>query len=147
MKYKECPIVRTLEVIGGKWKPIILHYLSEAPRRSGELGRLIPQASGKMLTQQLRELEADKIIRRKIYRQVPPKVEYILTPLGESLQPVMIAMCAWGETYVRGEDVEGREDRAYQNLAGMGLLTSRDSVFQAANSFAKKPHSRQRRAS
>ena len=147
MKYKECPIVRTLEVIGGKWKPIILHYLSEAPRRSGELGRLIPQASGKMLTQQLRELEADKIIRRKIYRQVPPKVEYILTPLGESLRPVMIAMCAWGETYVRGEDVEGREDRAYQNLAGMGLLTSRDSVFQAANSFAKKPHSRQRRAS
>ena len=112
--------MRTLEVIGGKWKPIILHYLSEAPRRSGELGRLIPQASGKMLTQQLRELEADKIIRRKIYRQVPPKVEYILTPLGESLRPVMIAMCAWGETYVRGEDVEGPEDRAYQNLAGMG---------------------------
>ena len=134
--------MRTLEVIGGKWKPIILHYLSEAPRRSGELGRLIPQASGKMLTQQLRELEADKIIRRKIYRQVPPKVEYILTPLGESLRPVMIAMCAWGETYVRCEDVEGSEDRAYQNLAGMGLPTSRDSVFQAANSFAKKRPSR-----
>jgi DNA-binding HxlR family transcriptional regulator len=142
MKYKECPIVRTLEVMGGKWKPIILHYLSEAPRRSGELGRLIPQASGKMLTQQLRELEADKIIRRKIYRQVPPKVEYILTPLGESLRPVMIAMCAWGETNARltpnREDVEGGEDRAYQNLAGMGLPASRDSVFQAANSFAKK---------
>jgi DNA-binding HxlR family transcriptional regulator len=142
MKYKECPITRTLEVIGGKWKPIILHYLSEAPRRSGELGRLIPQASGKMLTQQLRELEADKIIRRKIYRQVPPKVEYILTPLGESLRPVMIAMCAWGETNARltpnREDVEGGEDRAYQNLAGMGLPASRDSVFQAANSFAKK---------
>jgi len=111
--------------MGGKWKPIILHYLSEAPRRSGELGRLIPQASGKMLTQQLRELEADKIIRRKIYRQVPPKVEYILTPLGESLRPVMIAMCAWGETNARltrnREDVEGSEDRAYQNLAGMGI--------------------------
>jgi DNA-binding HxlR family transcriptional regulator len=133
MKYKECPIVRTLEVMGGKWKPIILHYLSEAPRRSGELGRLIPQASGKMLTQQLRELEADKIIRRKIYRQVPPKVEYILTPLGESLRPVMIAMCAWGETNARltrnQEDVEGSEDRAYQNLQGMGLPASTDSVF------------------
>ena len=115
--------MRTLKVIGGKWKPIILHYLSEAPRRSGELRRLIPQASGKMLTQQLRELEADKIIRRKIYRQVPPKVEYILTPLGESLRPVMIAMCAWGETNARltpnREDVDGSEDRAYQNLAGM----------------------------
>jgi len=130
--------MRTLEVIGGKWKPIILHYLSEAPRRSGELGRLIPQASGKMLTQQLRELEADKIIRRKIYRQVPPKVEYILTPLGESLRPVMIAMCAWGETNAQCEQVEGSEDRAYQKLAGMELPTSRDSVFQAANSFAKK---------
>jgi DNA-binding HxlR family transcriptional regulator len=130
--------MRTLEVIGGKWKPIILHYLSEAPRRSGELGRLIPQASGKMLTQQLRELEADKILRRKIYRQVPPKVEYILTPLGESLRPVMLAMCAWGATNAHGEDAEGNEDRAYQNLAEMGLPTSRDSVFQAANSFAKK---------
>lgn len=111
MNHKECPIVRTLEVMGGKWKPIILHYLSDAPRRSGELGRLIPQASGKMLTQQLRELEADKIIRRKIYRQVPPKVEYILTPLGESLRPVMIAMCAWGETYGCRENAEG--SRAY----------------------------------
>jgi DNA-binding HxlR family transcriptional regulator len=124
MKYKECPIVRTLEVMGGKWKPIILHYLSGAPRRSGELGRLIPQASGKMLTQQLRELEADKIIRRKIYRQVPPKVEYILTPLGESLRPVMIAMCAWGEAYARPEKVEGSQDRAYQDLAGMRSSTS-----------------------
>ena len=134
--------MRTLEVIGRKWKPITLHYLSEAPRRSGELGRLIPQASGKMLTQQLRELEADKIVRRKIYRQVPPKVEYILTPLGESLRPVMIAMCAWGETNARltrnHEDVEGSEDRAYQNLQGMGLPASTDSVFQAATSFAKK---------
>jgi DNA-binding HxlR family transcriptional regulator len=130
MNYKECPIVRTLEVIGGKWKPIILHYLSEAPRRSGELGRLIPQASGKMLTQQLRELEADKIIRRKIYRQVPPKVEYILTPLGESLQPVMLAMCAWGAANAQSEDVEGGEDRPRQNLAGMGLQTSRPRLAE-----------------
>jgi DNA-binding HxlR family transcriptional regulator len=116
-----------------QWKPIILHYLSEAPRRSGELGRLIPQASGKMLTRQLRELEADKIIRRKIYRQVPPKVEYILTPLGESLRSVMLAMCAWGEANSQCEDVEGNEERVGQNLAGMRLRTSPDSVFQAAN--------------
>jgi DNA-binding HxlR family transcriptional regulator len=96
MNYNECPITRTLEVIGGKWKPIVLHYLATAPRRSGELGRLIPQASGKMLTQQLRELERDRVIRRKIYQQVPPKVEYMLTPLGETLLPIMDAMCAWG---------------------------------------------------
>jgi DNA-binding HxlR family transcriptional regulator len=132
MKYKECPIIRTLEVMGGKWKPIILHYLSEAPRRAGELGRLIPQASGKMLTQQLRELEADKIIRRKIYRQVPPKVEYILTPLGESLRPVMIAMCAWGETYARPGNVEGSQNRAYQDLAGTGASTSLTSGLPRA---------------
>lgn len=96
VNHNECPITRTLEVIGGKWKPIVLHYLAAAPRRSGELGRLIPQASGKMLTQQLRELERDRVIRRKIYQQVPPKVEYMLTPLGETLLPIMKAMCAWG---------------------------------------------------
>jgi len=129
-------MVRTLEVIGGKWKPIILHYLSEAPRRSGELGRLIPQASGKMLTQQLRELETDKIIRRKIYRQVPPKVEYMLTPLGESLRPVMIAMCTWGETYARRENVEGSQNRAYQNLPEMGASDIHGLGFQDAKAFS-----------
>jgi len=95
MKYQECPVTRTLEVMGGKWKPILLHYLHEAPRRSGELARLVPQASGKMLTQQLRELERDGVVKRKIFRQVPPKVEYSLTPRGESLRPIIVAMCAW----------------------------------------------------
>jgi DNA-binding HxlR family transcriptional regulator len=99
MKYTDCPITRTLEVVGGKWKPIILHYLSDNPRRSGELARLIPQASAKMLTQQLRELERDRIIRRKVYREVPPKVEYALSPMGESLKPIMVAMCIWGEAH------------------------------------------------
>lgn len=96
MKHKDCPITRTLEVMGGKWKPIILHYLTDCPRRSGELARLIPQASAKMLTQQLRELERDRIVRRKVYREVPPRVEYSLSPIGESLKPIMLAMCAWG---------------------------------------------------
>src|SRR6187402_3565449 len=96
MKHNECPITRTLEVIGGKWKPMVLHYLAQTPRRSGELGRLIPQASGKMLTQQLRELESDGVIERKVYHQVPPKVEYLLTSLAETLLPIMDAMCAWG---------------------------------------------------
>ena len=96
MNHMDCPINRTLEVIGGKWKPIILHFIAQAPRRTGELGRLIPQVSGKMLTQQLRELERDGVIKRKVYRQVPPKVEYLLTPVGETLKPIMDAMCAWG---------------------------------------------------
>jgi DNA-binding HxlR family transcriptional regulator len=97
MKYNECPVMRTLEVMGGKWKPIILHYLNEAPRRSGELSRLIPQATGKMLTQQLREMQRDGIVKRKIYHQVPPKVEYSLTARGDSLRPIILAMCTWAE--------------------------------------------------
>lgn len=98
MRYQECPVNRTLEVIGGKWKPILLFYLAEQPKRSGDLARLIPHASSKMLTQQLRELEKDRIIHRKVYREVPPRVEYSLTLLGKSLRPVIDAMCAWGRT-------------------------------------------------
>ena len=97
MDRDECPINRTLKVIGGKWKPIILHWLKHEPRRTGELSRLIPRASGKMLTQQLRELEHDGVIRRKVYHQVPPKVEYALTPLGETLRPILDAMGVWAE--------------------------------------------------
>lgn len=98
MNYEKCPVTRTLEVMGGKWKPILLFYLAEQPRRSGELARLIPQASTKMLTQQLRELEKDRIVHREVYHEVPPRVEYSLTPLGQSLKPIMDAMCAWGRT-------------------------------------------------
>lgn len=98
MNYEKCPVTRTLEVMGGKWKPILLFYLAEQPRRSGELARLIPQASSKMLTQQLRELERDRIVHREVYHEVPPRVEYSLTPLGQSLKPIMDAMCAWGRT-------------------------------------------------
>lgn len=108
MNHDECPITRTLEVIGGKWKPLILHFLAESPRRSGELARLIPQASGKMLTQQLRELERDRIVRRKVFCEVPPKVEYSLSPLGESLKPIMSAMCAWGRTNPKESDQAAR---------------------------------------
>lgn len=98
MNYEKCPVTRTLEVMGGKWKPILLFYLAEQPRRSGELARLIPQASTKMLTQQLRELERDRIVHREVFHEVPPRVEYSLTSLGQSLKPIMDAMCAWGRT-------------------------------------------------
>lgn len=96
MNYNECPIMRTLEVIGGKWKPILLHYIAREPRRSGELQRLVPQASAKVLTEQLRELERDDIIVRTVHSQVPPRVDYALTDLGRTLIPVLDAMCAWG---------------------------------------------------
>ena len=82
-----CPVKATMEIIGGKWKPIILYYLKDGTQRFGELQRLIPHITKKMLTQQLRELEWDKIIERKVFHQVPPKVEYSLSKYGKSLNP------------------------------------------------------------
>ncbi|HEY0945876.1 MAG TPA: helix-turn-helix domain-containing protein [Opitutaceae bacterium] len=99
MNYNQCPIMRTLEVIGGKWKPIILHYLEVEPRRAGELARLIPHASPKVLTEQLRELERDGVISRTVHSVVPPRVDYALTVLGQSLVPLLDAMCQWGEAH------------------------------------------------
>ena len=100
----------TLDVIGGKWKPIILCHLGEKSQRNGELKKLIPNISQKVLTQQLRELEQDGIISRKIYGEVPPRVEYSLTKEGRSLREILLAMSDWGEKRVsqrqkRGEKV------------------------------------------
>ncbi len=92
-----CPVKATMDIIGGKWKPIILYYLKDGVQRYGELQRLIPHVTKKMLTQQLRELEQDEIIERKVYHQVPPKVEYSLSEYGKSLKPVLEAMAAWGK--------------------------------------------------
>ena len=100
-----------MDVIGGKWKPIILCNLRHQSLRTSELKRLIPNISQKMLTQQLRELEAADIINRKVYNQVPTKVEYSLSDYGQSLSTVLSNLCTWGEMHVdmlkkRGEDVE-----------------------------------------
>ena len=95
-KASECPAEYTLAIIGGRWKiPLIYHLLSGAKRFS-ELSRALAGVTQKMLTQQLRELERDGLVDRRIYAQVPPKVEYSLTPLGRSLQPVVDAMGQWG---------------------------------------------------
>ena len=91
-----CPVEVTLAVIGGKWKVLLLWYLKEPVRRFSELRRLIPGFTQKMLTQQLREPEADRLVERKVYAQVPPKVEYSLTEYGRSLGPVLNVMCRWG---------------------------------------------------
>ncbi|MEZ2721077.1 winged helix-turn-helix transcriptional regulator [Paenalcaligenes hominis] len=97
-----CPVTITVDVIGGKWKALILFYLMTGTLRFNELRRSIPEVSQRMLTLQLRELEADNIIIRKVYREVPPKVEYSLAPLGLTLVPLIRAMRDWGATY---EDV------------------------------------------
>lgn len=91
-----CPVKLTTDVIGGKWKPLILFYLESGTKRFGELRKLIPGMTKKMLTQHLRDLERDEIIRRKVYAVVPPKVEYSLTKHGESLKPILKLMSAWG---------------------------------------------------
>jgi DNA-binding HxlR family transcriptional regulator len=97
-----CPVVITLAVMGGKYKPLLLYHI-EANKvlRFGQLRQLVSDASKKMLTQQLRELEADGLIRRKVYKVVPPKVEYSLTERGKSLQPVLREMGRWGASHAR----------------------------------------------
>ncbi len=94
-----CPVKLTTDIIGGKWKPLILFYLEGHTRRFSELQRLIPHMTKKMLTQHLRELERDEIIRRKVYAEVPPRVEYSLTRHGESLKPILKLMSAWGSRH------------------------------------------------
>ncbi len=96
----ECPVMTTLYVIGGKWKPGILWALeTEGVLRFGELKRKLPGITQKMLTLQLRELESDKIIRRKIFAEVPPRVEYKLADYGRSLTPVLSEMAKWGSNH------------------------------------------------
>jgi DNA-binding HxlR family transcriptional regulator len=94
-----CPVETTLDVIGGKWKGIILYQLLDGTRRFNEFRRLNPGITQFMLTLQLRELERDGIIHREIYKEVPPKVEYSLTDFGRTLEPVIMSMKAWGESY------------------------------------------------
>lgn len=89
-----------LEVIGGKWKCVILCHLMRDKKRTSELKRLMPNITQKMLTQQLRELEDDGVINRIVYNQVPPKVEYELSEYGWSLQSILNSLCAWGETHI-----------------------------------------------
>jgi DNA-binding HxlR family transcriptional regulator len=94
---KHCPAEMTLDVIGGRWKvPILWHLSTGGTLRFSELRRQLAQCTPKMLTQQLRELESDGIVFRKVYLQVPPKVEYSLTAGGRSLMPIVQAMCQWG---------------------------------------------------
>ena len=96
-----CAVETAIEIIGGRWKVLILQELFGGVRRFSELHRALAGVSHRTLTKQLRELEEHGIIRRKIHRQVPPKVEYSLTPLGETLRPVIGVMHDWAEQYSR----------------------------------------------
>lgn len=97
------PVEATLELIGGKYKALILFHLIEGKLRFSELQRNIPKATPKMLTQQLRELERDNLLLRTVYPVIPPKVEYQLTDFGNSIIPVLESMCNWGNNYLNGQ--------------------------------------------
>ena len=103
-----CPVEVTLSIVGGKWKLQIVYCLLNGTKRFGQLRRLIPGATQQMLTLQLRELEQAGIIRRQVYAQVPPKVEYSLTELGRSLEPMVYQVASWGEWYFAQNDREHR---------------------------------------
>lgn len=96
-----CGIGPAFEVIGGKWKAVILWELHAGPKRFGELKRLIPSVSEKMLIQQLRELESDGLVHREVFHEVPPRVEYSATPLGQSMNAALGPLADWGERYAK----------------------------------------------
>jgi len=101
-----CPVAATLELIGGKYKALILWHLSDGKLRFTELHKLIQGATPKMLTQQLRELESQQLIHREVFPIIPPKVEYSLTDLGKSLIPILVAMRDWGASYMKTNNLE-----------------------------------------
>jgi DNA-binding HxlR family transcriptional regulator len=99
MQAYDCPVKLTADIIGGKWKPLILFYLESKERRFSELQRLLPQTTKKMLTKHLRELERDDLIHREVFAQIPPRVEYSLTRHGRSLKPILQLMSDWGKKH------------------------------------------------
>ena len=103
---EHCPVEATLELIGGKYKSLILWHLSEGNLRFSQLRKIIHGVTPKMLTQQLRELEANELIHREVFPVVPPKVEYSLTKRGYSLMPILMAMRDWGAEYLREKKLE-----------------------------------------
>lgn len=99
-KEYRCPVELTIDLLGGKWKAVLMWELSEKTLRFNELTRLFPNATRKMLTQQLKEMERDGLIFRREYPQIPPKVEYSLTDFGRTFMPVLFSMNQWGQDYI-----------------------------------------------
>lgn len=109
-----CPVEVSLETIGGKWSALVLWHLLDGTRRFGQLRRLIPNVTEKMLTQTLRGLESNGLVSRVVYREVPPRVEYSLTEYGRGLENVLESLCKWGAQHAKkyGIPIEGVERKA-----------------------------------
>ena len=105
---EDCPVLTALSVIGGKWKIPVIYVLRGEPVRFSALQRTLDGITQKMLTQCLRELEADGLVHREVYPQVPPRVEYSLTPLACKLQPILYSLCEWGTQYQQEAEIRGQ---------------------------------------
>jgi len=105
--YEKCDVERTLDVIGGKWKSVALYHLLSGRKRFSELRRLMPGVTQRMLTLQVRELERDGLLRRIVYAEVPPRVEYELTPFGHTLQPILLALKGWASEHLASIEQAG----------------------------------------
>ncbi len=112
-----CDVEATLSVIGGRWKPILVCHLLDGRKRFGELRRLTPNATERMITLQLRELEADGVISRHVYAEVPPRVEYEVTEFGQSLEPILASMQEWGKAFKVRKLAEESEAESLANTA------------------------------
>lgn len=110
---QNCPITTAITIIGGKWKIPILYNLREGTLRFSELKRALPNVTQKMLTQQLREMERDGLLVRKVYAQVPPKVEYSVTPIARKLEPILMSLCVWSKEYQGTECCNGEANERY----------------------------------
>jgi DNA-binding HxlR family transcriptional regulator len=118
-----CPVEATIDVIGGKWKSVLLFHLLGQTRRFGDLKRQMPGITQRMLTLQLRELEADGVVHREVFHAVPPHVEYSLTEFGQSLGPILLLMKEWGNRFseeirTRKENAEARSSLHLEEEAG-----------------------------
>ena len=106
-----CPVEAAIDVIGGKYKALIIYELIDNTRRYNEIQKAIPQATPRMLSKQLKDLEADDIIKRVMYPVIPPKTEYSLTPLGRTLVPIVKDLCKWGEYYFQLAGVSMHDEK------------------------------------
>ena len=128
-----CPVEACTEVVGGKWKGKILFVLFTGTKRFGELRKLLPDTTQRMLTMQLRELEEDGVIERKVYAEVPPKVEYSISKSGETLKPVVDAMWHWGKSFLDSQPDDLDLDRDPADLRSTNLHSRRSSLSTSAS--------------
>lgn len=119
-KNYSCPVEAAIDIIGGKWKPVILWHIRDGPLRFNEIRSILPAITQGMLTRQLRELEADQVVNRTVYAEVPPRVEYSLTEFGMTVIPILDDLCEWGRTYLKmTNDFCEKKDLSSSSHVGM----------------------------